>query len=338
MSDRAQPGHRPAQEADVRIAPIAPWPEPATTSDRLAAPSMPWQEPDRPVYRIVEVPADDRTPELDEDERERLRAEAELVARITLPRRPRRRGLQPEKRWYHCLRYPWLVRWPLLRFAALLAVATIWLALMMPPLSGRPSLIEPLLYALPLAFMALSCAFLQEVLESAVAGHAPHVPLAGIGAYGQVLASAGRWLYCFLAGPSLLIGAALLYWVHCGEMDSLDRLILAELGIVAAGYWLFGLVAVTRTRRLLDANPYRVAALAHALGYRAVIVVVALSLILWPHADLLLQALAHMHHSGLGGFCQLTLVWLSLLACLTILFRLIGLWCQRMPQAAAVLL
>jgi hypothetical protein len=139
---------------------------------------------------------------------------------------------------------------------------------------------------------------------------------------------AGRWLFCFLAGPVVFVAAAVIYWVHCGDPDLLDQVILAECGVLAVGYWLLAILAATRTDRFLDANPVRVAELARRLGARAAVAVLLACVLVFLHGRWVLAGIEATHRIGFVGWLVLTVSWSSALACGAFLLRLVGLWCH----------
>jgi len=337
----------------VHITPIPPWQEPGREITVRVPPLTPWPDGDAPPYRAVELPppptpgpvlyhdlepyplVPERDGECDE-RRQRLLDDSGVsdltTPSIALPAPPRRRRWQRERYWYESLLYP-LPAWkPLVVYALALALATVGLALMVPALHTERVVglfAAPVKYfVVPVLIFAYGCGLLQCVLDQAVAGEPPEVCWPGWYVH-LALAQAGRWLWCFLAGPAELAALALLYWLHCGDLDALDRLILGELGLAALGYWLFALLAVTRGGRLRDANPLRVAELMHRLGYRSAVTVVAAALLAYPHGRLLLAAVAEVHRFALNGFFALALWWFSALVCAAVLLRIVGLWCYR---------
>jgi hypothetical protein len=354
------PKGQPAEVPVVRVAPLVPWDDAPplcyrvvevgseTTTpgrERLVSPRR-FEGPvpraagqdvhrdawDGPYYRLAEAPGDGRV----EAEERRLRAEhLELLRLAKLDqRRQRHRALRAETHWYQCLAYP-LLGWPLIAgLATALSVASVWVLLAATvQFSDAASVVFGWLQLLiPLVVLVYGCAFLQCVLNTGVAGEPPHVYWPE-GHLGIALGYAGRWLLCFLAGPVLPAGAALAYWLHCGELDPLDLLILAELGTLAVGYWLFAVLAVTRTGRLRDANPLQVAALCHRMGYRAVVATLLTALLSYVHVFFALSAAAEVHRSILGGWFWLNLCWFSGLSCAAFLLRMVGLWCHRIPPA-----
>jgi hypothetical protein len=231
----------------------------------------------------------------------------------------------------------------LLALAVVLTLLTGALALVLPQvlreLYGGPPLVWVCyLPALVVVLLppAYGCAFLDCTLTAAAAGEARHVRWPGTN-FGLILRSAVTWLVCFLAGPVVAVVAGFFYWLHCGDPDVLDRVILAELGILAAGYWLLLLLAVSRRDQLLDANPARVEELVDRLGHRLVAVVFVASIVALAHVYWLLAGWEQLHRD-LSGILLLAGCWLSALFLATFLFRLLGLWCHRSlgaPRAEA---
>jgi hypothetical protein len=266
-----------------------------------------------------------------------------LLERRRADGRPlRRRPWHLETHWFQCLLYPFLAWRLLIGLAGALALATVWLVqltpeLQPPELDGTlivTLLMWPVRLMIPLALLAYGCAFLQCVLNAAVAGDPPHVYWPGRYVHIALL-YVGRWAYCFLAGPMVPAAAALLYWLNCGDMDFLDVVILAELGVLTVGYLLFALLVAARTDRALDATPRRVGSLMRRLGYRSAVAIVVASLLAYWHGRLLLGGMAAAHGNAFGGWLLLTVAWLSALASATFLFRIVGLWCYRCAGKAA---
>src|SRR5207249_3758213 len=113
-----------------------------------------------------------------------------------------------------------------------------------------------------------------------------------------------------------------------------DWLILAEMGVLAVGYWLLAVLAVHQRDRLRDANPVRVAALVESLGGRVVAAVGAAAVLTLAHGLLVFVALGELHHHPATGVLLLLGGWASGLFCATGWFRLLGAWCRRKPAAS----
>jgi hypothetical protein len=265
--------------------------------------------------------------------------EPAAVRQPVSPKRPRPRYEWPlEKHWYQCLAYPFRALPPLLGLASLLTLLSATVVL------GLPLLIEAqpppgwvgwlaigatgLLAAF--TFFGFSCGFLQCVFTSSAAGEAREVLWSGRD-MAVVPKATARWLVCFLAGPVVPAVGAYFYWLHGGDLGVLDWLILAEMVIVAVGYWLLAILAASRRDRLLDANPLRVADLVERVGPRVVLAVGLVTLLVLAHGLGIFFALEQMHVNTLGGLVCLFLCWLGMLFGTTFVFRLVGLWCYRTP-------
>jgi hypothetical protein len=329
------------------------------------APMVTWREPMPLGYEVVELPAEDSTafksllpplemvarprfsdvpdiatPEerepaayrlaaLDQDSaalQDRRYREArlqELLAYSRKVRRPARRTTpRRHTHWYQSVVLPFLAWRLLLGLAAGLGLGTI----LVLPFEGSELIPWHLRYLLPVIVIVWVCGYLQCVLNGALADDPPAVSWPGRH-FHVALRYTGWWAFCFLVGPAPMGMAAILYWIYCGELEFLDWLILIQAGVLAVNYFLFALLAVTRSQRIYDANPVRVAELVQRLGYRAAIVIVLLSVLVFEHARYLIFGIGVAHESVLNGWFLLTMYWLSALAAATFLFRLVGWWC-----------
>ena len=138
----------------------------------------------------------------------------------------------------------------------------------------------------------------------------------------------------FLAGPVVFAGVAAAYWIECGDPGVVDWLILTELAVLTVGYGLLVLAAVAERGRLRDANPLHVIDLAHRLGWRAGAMALAGSALAVAHGLLGVVAAEELHHTEALGVLLLAACWLSGMFWATLLFRLLGVWCQRSRSAA----
>ncbi len=247
-------------------------------------------------------------------------------------RRPRRR--RGTAGWYDCAAYPFRA-WPLLvSLAAALTTVTGAGVLLVPQLYDTAADTGQVLGVgwagvfLLLGLGGYVAGFLDCALASALAGHFGDVRWPGANIF-LVLKSLARWLICLVGGPALLAGAGYLYWLHCGDVDWLDRIILAEVAVAAAGYALLALAASNERDRLLAANPLRVLEVGERLGYRALVLAGAAAAVVLGCGHFLFVALEELHRNVLGGWLLLALAWTALLFLASFLFRLLGLWCYR---------
>jgi hypothetical protein len=132
------------------------------------------------------------------------------------------------------------------------------------------------------------------------------------------------FLGCFLAGPALLLGVAVWYWMNAGELTTIDNLILMELAMAAACWWFFTFLAVVRGNRLRGAAPANVLQLMRRLGKPTIVAVIILLGLVLLQLPWFLGAVGLLHTNGFVG-------WFSLLSCsfctlfvLTFLMRWLG--------------
>jgi hypothetical protein len=247
--------------------------------------------------------------------------------RIRLPR-------HLEAFWYQCLVYPFLCGRLLFGFAValtMLSAATVLLIPQMPAWSElsaqTPYYLSPFLL-LALLILPNVCGTIECALTSALAGKGPGMYWTGRH-FGAAFQSCLRWLICFLAGPILPAALAGYYWLNGGDLKLLDRLILAELGILTIAYWLLAVVASNEARRFRDANPVRIAQLMHWLRFRAIVPVLVVPTLLLVDGLVGLFALTQLRPNILIGWTLLTCSWTAALFVLTFAFRLLGVWCYR---------
>jgi hypothetical protein len=318
---------------------------PARASSPQPAAPPPVVEP--PSYRVVQV-ADEV---VDEDRRRRLEdvREIELRARRERRRRPRRERPRPmEQHWYECLAFPFLTWKWLLGLAVLLSLVTsavvAWVAegaerepaFFFDPESDL--LIKWFFRALFVgAALSFTFSHLYWVLSSAAAGEAPH---GGWPAFDVKLwlRGSGRFLAALLAGPVELAVLGFYFWTECGDLTALDRIILAELVVLAVGCGLFALAATVWGDRSADFNPLRGVELAQRLGRRGVLLVGFAALALLVLGSLALAAVERTHspRHGFGGWLLLTCCWLGGLFVASFVLRLLGRWCAEEQAEAAL--
>jgi hypothetical protein len=186
-----------------------------------------------------------------------------------------------------------------------------------------------------LVLVGFVCGFLDCVLASGAAGESGTIRWPGRDV-GLVLRSLVVWTVCFLAGPAELAALAYLYWLRGGDLDLLDKVVLAEMGLVAFAYWFFAVASVNQRERLLDANPLDVARLVDDLGYRAWALAPAAAGLGVVHLLGILQALRSLAESPVAGFVGLLAAWISALYWATFSMRLLGVWTYWSRAEASV--
>jgi hypothetical protein len=311
---RRRPVVPPSDDDTIPIAPAPLSPDPPV-------PSVPRTE-------VVEVGPDGT--------KRRVRPPLDLGAvKPVVPRKQRvlRKRWSLEKNWVECLAFPFRALPIIAGLAVFLGVLTALAGRVLPEvLANRPEgggfwLIFALYMLGPLVLLAYVCGFLDCVLASAAAGQAGVVSWPGRDLL-LALKSCLWWLLAFLAGPVLPAAIVPVYWLYVGELTTLDWIILGELGVLAVGYWLLAILAVSRSDRVSDLNPLRVLRLAERLGYRAWVAAFAASLLGIGTVLLVLAALPLVHANGVAGVL-LVFVWGGTLFVATFLFRLLGVWCHR---------
>jgi hypothetical protein len=248
-------------------------------------------------------------------------------------RKPRvRRRRQLEQHWYQCLAYPFL-NWSVLLLLS--AISTVWLSgvlFAIPKMSGFS--VMSLEHAFPWAtgafvfvlLVAYGYATVECALTSALAGEGPAPYWPGWTVPFPLKCSV-RWLVCFFAGPIVPVGLAVYFCLYGGDLTAVDWGIVAELSVVAAGYWFLAIVSANERNRLRDANPLRVAMLVQRLHYRAVVPVLVAPAVAFAHALVIFFALDSLHEHVVACWLLLTCCWGSVLFWSAFLFRLLGVWC-----------
>jgi hypothetical protein len=214
----------------------------------------------------------------------------------------------------------------------LLATLTTISAILLPEALAKSARPREIFLAWAVCGVAWTAAFgyIVGLMEGAVAAGASGEPR-------QVWLGAGirlAWtrgalgLYCIVAGPIVPAASAILFWIYCGDPTFLDWLIVLELAVVSISHAFFTFLSVVENGRLKDANPARVMALVHRLGWKAGAVggaasVLVLSLI--PLAD---AAVGQLRESTTPGWFLIACCWGIWLFLGTLLFRLTGSWCR----------
>jgi hypothetical protein len=255
------------------------------------------------------------------------------------PPRPRR-PLPLEKHWWQCLSFA-LSAWRVIFTLALmltLIVAVGARLLLAALIEGGVGLAEgvreqpigvllsyTVFLLVPLFVLGYAGAFLDCVVYSAAAGERRYLYWPGW-KLDLVLRSGARWIICFLAGPVVPAAAAALFWLRSTDL-LVDRLIIAELSIVASGYWLLAVLAVGVSDRLSHVDPAQILELIRKLGLRTAIVLALASVLAAVEGWLLFTALEKVQEGTVAGWFLLFTCWCRILFGATFLFRLVGIWC-----------
>jgi hypothetical protein len=167
--------------------------------------------------------------------------------------------------------------------------------------------------------------YLGNVLTSSAFGEPlpPRAPNLEEGVF-RVL---GRWFWAILSGVLLGFAPAIVYWINCGEINWLDRIMFANLAAVGAAYAQMALLASLLHDDPLAANPVTVFRAMYRVGWDyagvcfmsgAFLVFMAFSLGLISEVD--------------NGFFYLVLAllyWAAFLYGAMVVLRRLGLFCHR---------
>jgi len=88
----------------------------------------------------------------------------------------------------------------------------------------------------------------------------------------ETLPGARSWFtVAFLAGPVLILAAAVAFWINAGTLEWLDHLLLWQLWLCAGIAWVYLLLAVDGRGGLRDAQVKAVAPLFRRQGWHAIL-------------------------------------------------------------------
>jgi hypothetical protein len=272
---------------------------------------------------------DDIQRRLERDKVQRLLADAQ---RERLERHRRYRSWPREQHWYECLIYP------LRATPQVFALAVAWatgITLMIAVMPGGDNVADfaiwlPLLpFGVLLGSYTLAC--LLETLAAARRGEAGHV--AWVKADAVPIARSGvQGTFCFLAGPVVPTVLAAWFWLNSGDLEAIDRLIIFELGVVAAAYGALSLMAVQQAGRYRDAGPAGVIRLIQRDGWRVIVASLGMAVIVVCCVLLMFDSLEELHR-GLRGWVDLLGCWMGMLFALLFVLRWLGL-CRVLPASA----
>ena len=167
---------------------------------------------------------------------------------------------------------------------------------------------------------------LSRVLTTSAQGevHHPRWPEWDLG---DMIRGLGRWLWAGLIGGGVGGLPMVLYWMYCGDIDLLDRIIFAELFAVGASYALMALLASILHEDALGANPITVIRAIRRVGwgYWRPCLFCGAALML---AGTALAAVYEVSNPALAGLAY-WLFWVFLLYEAIVVLRVLGLFYFR---------
>jgi hypothetical protein len=238
-----------------------------------------------------------------------------------------------ERHWYQCLQYPlraWLV---LLMLAVNWATwAVVFLSLLPDHWGPAEAAWRLPLLAYGLMLLGYTCAFCRCTLTSGIRGEAGFIRWPG-GHVLRTIPSGLLCLACFLAGPVVPAAVALWFWLNSGDLLFVDRLILVELVVAAAGYWFLVFLAAHDEGGLRGVSPAAVVRLVRREGWRVPVAAAGAGLVGLAHGRLALLAVDAFQR-GSGGWTGLAACAAAALFWITFLCRWHGLsWYHTRRQA-----
>ncbi len=310
----------PAPSLELRAVEVpAPPCEPAP---RRRPPSLPPQD-DEETYPLARA-WNDLDPDEDEKARERARSRRLLSRAVRDLKDAHLRSSWPlEKHWIEFLSYP-LRALPLALILAMAWATLIAILGAMMPDRWDALEILPRAPVLMIVFMLFgyTVAFLQGTYAAARTGQAGFLVWPGRNMTVTVRGGV-QGLLAFLAGPVLPAVVGYIFWVESGELQTIDWMILWQLGLVAVGYWALAMLAVQEDNRLRDLHPAAVMKLARQIGFRAPLFAVLIALPVVGQSLQTLGALDRPDRSA-GGWLLLVMSWTGQLAWMLLLLRWFG--------------
>ena len=238
-----------------------------------------------------------------------------------------RRSWPLEKHWFEFLAYPLRALPCVLLLAVAWATLTAILGAVMPDGWDATEIVTHLPVLLPVLMIVFvlfgyTIAFFQATYGLARAGTAGFIAWPGKD-LGATVRGGTQGLLAFLAGPIVPAVVGFLFWLGSGELNTLDWLILWELGIVAAAYWALALLAVQRNMSLCDLRPAAVMKSVRQSGFRAPLTALLLAIPAVGQALQTLEALDSPQRNP-AGWLIAVLCWIGQLSWVVFILRWFG--------------
>jgi len=254
---------------------------------------------------------------------------ATMIALRRPPRWTRLLSRRVEPRWYHSLIYPISHVPVFFRLATMLTVLTAfallgWLSIDHDRRQAWPYVMLGVSLFLLLLVLGRTLNYFNGVLALAAQGKVKHdaaidfVPI-------RALLGCGQWLACFLAGPALLFGSALGYWMYCGDLTVIDWLILAELGFAGVGWWLIAILLTNVDATIRVPLPRQVFRTALRMGAKTLELTLLATAVFLAHLFAAVYGIGHLHDQPLSSLLLLCLAATTALYLTAFTFRRLGL-------------
>jgi len=309
----------------VVVVPVVP-PVPVLETKAVEVSSLTFEPRPRSHDDSLTFPLRDPIDRVDFEKRDDLRKVRKALQdseREWAERRRRRRTWNLETVWPECLIYPFRA-WPLLvGLAAAWATMTAFLIGIWPAHWGPAEIVPraPLMLFVVL-LLGFTVASLEATIAGGTAGHAGYVvwPANDLG---WTAAAGVRALICFLAGPIIPALVAFFFWLQSGDLELVDKLIIWELCLVAAGYWTLALLTMRQRTSFRHASPLAIVEFVKRRGFRPVLAASLAAFVMVSIGGLALKAVEELHRSG-QAWLWLVFLWTAQLFALVFLFRWLG--------------
>jgi hypothetical protein len=255
--------------------------------------------------------------------------EAVSIAIRRPPRWTRLLSNRVEPRWYHSLTFP-ISNVPIFfKLAIMLTVLTAfalggWLSIDHDRPANWAYGMLGIALVLLLFVLGRTLNYFNAVLALAAQGKVKHEASIDFDPIGALL-GCGQWLACFLAGPAILFGSALGYWLYCGDLSVIDWLILAELAFVGIGWWLIAILLTNVDGGLRVAMPRQVIRMAWGMGWKTIELTALGSAVFVAHLFTGTYGIGHLHDQPVTSFALLCVAATTGLYLAAFTFRRLGL-------------
>jgi hypothetical protein len=201
--------------------------------------------------------------------------------------------------------------------------------------SRRPLELEvfiPCVLAIP-ALLLCAAPLLSGVLALGIEGS---LKIVSRPRFDDFLRSGAQWMACLAAGPALLLVGAAGYWIHCGDLEAVDWLIVVELLALGSGNLFAALIVTSPCGGFRRLHPFAILQVVQLLGWWFIATSLFAGGAILGWAYLVSFAVARLHTDAIVGTLWLGLGWFAALAALAFLFRRLGLWHYRASRGHAI--
>jgi len=241
-----------------------------------------------------------------------------------------------EPRWYHSLTYP-VSNVPIFfKLAMMLTILTAFALLGWLSIDhDRPKNWPYGVLGFSLFFLALvlgrTLNYFNAILQLAIQGKVKHEASIDFEPI-RALLSFGQWFACFLAGPAVLFGSAIGYWLYCGDLTVIDWLILAELGFAGVGWWLISILLTNVDSTIRVPTPRQVVRTALRMGWKTIELTLLGAAVFLAHLFAGVQGIGHLHDQPLTSFALLCIASTTGLYLAAFTLRRLGLTYYRVER------